>query len=92
MVTRILDKPGYKVKHSYPDNTNDKLSACMNVVEDIIHTFSNKDVKTCVNCRRLLADIISNHLLGEHATGEGGYELTARESGVIINDRTRDRI
>jgi hypothetical protein len=85
LVTRILGKEAYKDSNSY--TTNDKLSACMNVVEDIIHTFSDKDVKTCVNCRKLIADIISNQLLGENATGEGGHESDARERGVTKFDR-----
>ena len=71
MVTNILGKEQYK---SYP--FEHRINSCINTVESIIETFSNDNTKTCNNCRRLVADIISLHLLGAHEvrtswTGEG---------------------
>jgi 5-methylcytosine-specific restriction endonuclease McrA len=69
MAIRVLEEDAYKSYQRKPVDT--KVNSCVNVVEDIIETFSSKN-KTCKNCRKLVADIISFHLVG-------GHELDARE-------------
>jgi hypothetical protein len=63
VISEILEKDHYKA--------TDKLYAC---VEDIIQAFSDGG-KTCKDCRKLVADIISDRLLA-------GHELETREPDV----------
>ena len=55
MGTRILEKASYNGYQGKPSTAIDtKVNACISAVEDIIKTFSRKDIETCNYCRRLI--------------------------------------
>jgi hypothetical protein len=66
VVNQVHEIADYKV--------TEKLCLC---IEDIIQAFSDGDI-TCKDCRKLVADIISDRLLA-------GHEVETREPDVNVN-------
>jgi hypothetical protein len=78
VVNQVYKKDSYKRSYSEANTATNKLDSCINIVEEIIRAFSDNDI-TCKDCRKLVADIISVHLVN-----------TAREGGLSTSQLTEE--